>query len=192
MTNTVDRFAIVAIPPGPAPNDALMVGPLDLVMQNIPQTQARADALEELEFARLKADQISTMQNVSRGLQIAAFCDSLQHITRRMDALVTRRAERARRDAEEAERQEQQQIADALSKLPDPDNPAAWSDDGELTTHEPSQPEDKEQLEASEHNDAEGDLPPALTQELPPITGTDPELSGSREPTARNPVSPGW
>lgn len=192
MSNTSDRFAIVAIPPGPTPADALMVGPLEVVMQCLPDTVARADALEELEFARIKSDQISTMQNVNRALQVSAFCDSVQQITRRMDALETRRAERARKDAEEARAREEQQIADALSKLPDPDLPSAWSNDGELTTHPASQSEDVEELEASEHNDNEGDLPVKLTNELPPITGTDPELSGSREPTARNPVSPGW
>ena len=91
-----------------------MVGPLEVVMQCLPDTVARADALEELEFARIKSDQISTMQNVSRALQVSAFCDSVQQITRRMDALETRRAERARKDAEEARAREEQQIADAL------------------------------------------------------------------------------
>ena len=126
------------------------------------------------------------------GVLAAPLCDSVSTRTRRMDTLVTRRAERARKDAEEAKAREEQQISDALSKLPNPDLPASWSDDGELATHPASQPEDVEELEASEHNDNEGDLPVELTNETPVVTGTSPNFSGSREPTAKNPAGVSW
>ena len=188
MSATNDRFAIVPLPPGTSPADALMIGPLDVIMQNLPDTHARADALNDLELHRIKADQIATMQQVSRGMQVASFCDSLNHLSARVDAEVIRRAERRRRDAEEAKALEEKQIADALSKLPDPDMPSSWSDDGELTTREPSQPEDEEQLAATE-TDNEGDLPDKLLEEVPPPLGIDPDVSGTRQPTARSPVA---
>jgi hypothetical protein len=53
MTNT-DRFAIVPLHTGQQPSDdALMVGPLDLIMSNLPDTLARSDAFDRLEAARI-------------------------------------------------------------------------------------------------------------------------------------------
>jgi hypothetical protein len=165
-----DLYCVMAIPPGkPPPAEAKFVGNLSSVLQCIPDTLARIDAIEELEAARIKSDQIATMQQLSRGLQIAAFCDSINTFTRRLDSFEQRRTERIIAEAHARDAEEQQQIADALGNLPDPDQPAAWNDDGELTIHPASQSAQKEQLEASEHptDDTEGDLSAATA--LPPI-----------------------
>jgi hypothetical protein len=191
-----DRFAIIPIPPGPPPADAVMWGDFPTVMQNIEQSHARSDALEQLEVARIKADQIKVMQDVNRGIQVAAFCDSLTHITRRLDSFETRRRERHRRADEERKAEEQRMIEDALSKLPDPDmQTSAWGaegepcpssdDDGDLEVHPPKE---KDELEDTKL-DNEGDLPTSLTREVPPVTGTSPEFTGAREQTNKNPVA---
>ena len=173
MTNTSDRFAIIPVAPGPTPHNAIMTGPLDLIMQNLPDTHSRQDAIEQLEFARIKSDQISTMQNVSRALQVSAFCDSIKHLSARMDALATRRAERARKDAEEAKRQEAQRIQDYLASLPDPDEPHTPGEDpaliededpdpfepSELHTLPASNPRHEQQLRDVEHDADAGGIP---------------------------------
>jgi hypothetical protein len=184
-TNPDDRFAIVPIPPGTAPANSLFVGPLSMVMQNLPDTRARQDAMEELEAARIGAEQIQIMQDVNRGLQAAAFCDAVTHLTRRFDAFQARRDARIKADQEAKEREEQQQIEDALSKLPDPDSPHAWETAGELTPVQASEPAHEEQLAASD----QGDLPAEISKDPP---DTDPELTKAREPTTRNPVGISW
>jgi hypothetical protein len=192
MTNTTgpDRFAIIPIPPGPSPTNSLFVGPLSMVMQNLPDTKARTDAMEELEAARIGAEQIQIMQDVNRGLQAAAFCDAVTHLTRRLDSYVARRTARIKADQEAKEREEQQLIEDALSKLPDPDMPtSAWPDAtfspaGDLHSAEPSEPAHEEQLQADQ-----GDLPAEISRDPP---DTDLELTKARTPSAQNPVGISW
>jgi hypothetical protein len=63
------------------------------------------------------------MQKATRALQVAAFCDSIDTLARRLDSLAARRKERraakARKDAEE----EAKRVQEMLDALPDPDNP---------------------------------------------------------------------
>jgi hypothetical protein len=162
-------------------------------MEYIPQSRARQDAYEELEAARIKSEHIGIMQEANRAIQVAAFCDSVSHISRRLDALEQRRTDRIRAEEEEREAAEQKAIEDALSSLPDPDAPHEWEahPTGDLHDLPPSEPQHEQQLEATEGehpDDNEGDLPNELTEKVPPITGTDPEFPGAREPEARNPV----
>jgi hypothetical protein len=196
MTNT-DRFAIVPLRTGPPPDDALMIGPLDLIMQNLPDTLARADALDRLEAATIKSDQIKIMREAIPAIKALAFCDAasvvLPAIARRFDAYITRRTARLRAEAAEEERQ----IEDALSKLPDPDQPHEWDappPPGELHTHPPTAKISGDQsgtdpvLEpALDPDDAEGDLPNSLTEKTNPVSNTEP----ARQPTARNPAAIG-
>jgi hypothetical protein len=104
-----------------------MVGNLDLLMQQLPDTRARNDAMARLDAARLDAEQISKVQNVTRALQVAAFCDSVTRIGKRLDAYQSRRAARMKADQEQREREEQQQIQQMLDALPDPDEPSPFA-----------------------------------------------------------------
>jgi hypothetical protein len=113
MTHTppspFDRFAIVPLlSAGPAPSDAIVVGPYNEMMEYLPQSVARAEAEERLEQARLKADEITQAQTATRALQVAAFCDAVNRLTGRLDALIVRRTEQALRDAEAAARAERE------------------------------------------------------------------------------------
>jgi hypothetical protein len=194
MTTTFgpERFAIVEIPPGTPPANSLLIGPLDMLMEQIPDTKARSDAIARLDAARLDAEQISKVQNVTRALQVATFCDSINHITRRLDAYQSRRDARLKADQEQREREEQQLIEDQLSKLPDPDAPGPFAPAGDLHDVPPSEPENREELTAIQPEDSEGDLPNELLEDIPLTTGTDPDLSGSQQPTNRNPVGISW
>jgi hypothetical protein len=67
---TLPLFAITPVPDGrAAPDDAIVVGDMREVMTYIPQSAARADAVEQLEKARFSADQIASMQQKTRAVQ---------------------------------------------------------------------------------------------------------------------------
>jgi hypothetical protein len=95
---------------------------------------------------------------------------------------------------------------DALEEQSETHHPFA-----DLHSVDPSEPQHEEQLAASmgdaggvplsygnvptsyeRRTEAEGDLPNELTEKVPPDPGTEPDLSGAREPTARNPVGISW
>src|SRR5262249_54767757 len=116
MPNDPNLFAIVPTTL-PAPADAIVVGPMSEVMEYIPQTIARDNAMAELERARLSAEQIKTAQNKTRDIQLSMLHDAITHLSTRMDAFVERCQAQARRDAEEAEREEAERIQAELDAL---------------------------------------------------------------------------
>jgi hypothetical protein len=121
---TLPLFAITPVPPGhTAPEEAIIVGPYNEVLTYIPQSVARQDAIEELEKARFTADQIASMQQKTRAVQVSMLTDSVNHLCARLDSLLTRRDEQRRLDAEREEEEEQQRIQAELDALPDPDAP---------------------------------------------------------------------
>ena len=118
-----DRFAIVPVVHGPAPDNAIVVGPMSEVFEYIPQSVARADAVEELEHARFTADQIASWQSKTRAVQATMLADSIAHLSTRLDAIIAQRADQARRDAEREAEEEANRIQAELDALPDPDDP---------------------------------------------------------------------
>ena len=62
-------------------------------------------------------------QKATRALQVAAFCESVNTISNRLDALEHRRAEAAAAQAKADEDEEQRRIRQFLDSLPDPDAP---------------------------------------------------------------------
>jgi hypothetical protein len=125
LPSPTDRFAIVQVRHGPAPDDAIVVGPLTEVFEYIPQSAARQDAVEELEKARFTADQIASMQEKTRAVQATMLADSVKHLSARLDSLLQRRDAEARARAKAEEEEEQQRIQAELDALPDPDAPDA-------------------------------------------------------------------
>jgi hypothetical protein len=142
----------------------------------------------ELDREQHRADRQKLRDSAAR---LALSCDMLEqrYIAR----------DRARAEAE-ARKLQEGRIKAALDTLEERE---AETRHGELTTHPPSIPRQEEQFEAMEHpaDDVEeqlhtgpsvledqGDLPNELLEKVPPDPGTDPELSGAREPTYRNPV----
>jgi hypothetical protein len=135
-------------------------------------------------------------------------CDSAARLAIACDAQEQRFIVKQRADEEAKEQQIQadkiKKALDALNGQAEIHHPA-----GDLHSVEPSEPQHKAQL----HPDAggvplsygavplsyerrkaesEGDLPNELTKEVPVDPGTEPELSGSREPEAKNPVGISW
>jgi hypothetical protein len=178
-----EYFAITGpYPPGHIPDNAQMVGPMDLIMQNLPDTLARADALADLELHRISADQIATMQELSRGLQVSTFCDSISSLTRRLDTYEQQRTERIIAEAKARADAEKKAIEDALSRLPDPDLPQSWADPqhtGELHTRPPTAATTGDNSATTDPvlepkldlDDAETEFPPVITKQTSPAPG---------------------
>jgi hypothetical protein len=177
------RFAIVPLPAGPAPVDAIAVGPLSTVMEYVPQSLARAKrdresdrlemhALRTIAVANLRADAViererevearaDTAQEILNGA-IERFVGDVEKLCRRFDAF------------------EQQQMQAKLDELPDPDRP----DDGDheikyAKSGSEAEPTDIDLEPDPDTTNAEdvlgdeypGDLPRELMQGAPPQPG---------------------
>jgi hypothetical protein len=184
--STNDLFAIIPIPTyGSSPANALAIGPLDVVMQNLPDTHARTDSIRAHKAARIDAMATEQRQKATRALQIAAFADSVNSICKRMDALEARRSKKLRQIAAQKDAAEQKQIADYLNTLPDPDNPpASHVNTGDLSPLPPTNTGD----------DNEGDLPAELSRATPPPPGNYPldnpaELDEPLQSKYRQPIA---
>jgi hypothetical protein len=145
------RYAIVPLPAGPAPAEAIVVGGLDDVMSYLPQTVAREkrerdvdnltlQALKTVADANLRADaviaherEVKAREDAARAIVsdgIRRFADSVIKLKHRLDAL-------------EAERNQR-----ALDALPDPD--ACPADNLPPASLPPSADRGREQLAAME------------------------------------------
>jgi hypothetical protein len=193
-----DRYAIIPIPPGPAPAEAIVTGNIDQVFEYIPQSVARDDAMKELDQARLTLDQIAHAQERTRAVQALMLNEALDRLTTRQDSFATKQRERrkeakARRDAAEARR-----IQAALDALPDPDDPHAFaSTPSKIRDDEPpasvGEPLRADLSKEPEPNlEIEGDqstLPNELLEGVPPAPSTYPNSELPKPPVVSQPVS---
>jgi hypothetical protein len=175
--NSTDRFAIVQLHEHqPIPDNTIMQGSMDAVMERIIDSNARNTAMDLLRDARIAADQLEQTraqetQILARGIQ--SLNDTITRLSRRMDAMEEQQSTKMRHDAAlEAKR-----IQDYLNTLPDPDDPVAaaiFPPDGSLHALPPT-------------DDAVGDLPAELSRATPPPG--NPELDEPPQPKFRSPVA---
>jgi hypothetical protein len=99
----------------------IMTGSMSAIMERLPNTTARDAALESM--LRTAADAVEAEQKRDDAVRSAAnaVCDTLTHLTARMDAYIARREAQRKADEEQAARQEQEEIQHYLDQLPDPD-----------------------------------------------------------------------
>jgi hypothetical protein len=165
MTDT-EQYAIVPFR-GKPPSDAICYGSISEVMEYVGQTQARIEAEQRIARARdqLKAD----AEALQRAQKLTA--DAIPRITALGDALVSAREKQARKDAaakKKAEAEaEAKRVQSLLDSLPDPDDPDATGDDGDLQAPQP--PPDKEHLKTESF----GDLPEDIKRGTPAPIGPD-------------------
>jgi hypothetical protein len=179
--NSTDRFAIVQLHEHqPIPDNTIMQGSMDAVMERIIDSNARNTAMDLLRDARIAADQLEQTraqetQILARGIQ--SLNDTITRLSRRMDAVEEQQSTKMRHDAAlEAKR-----IQDYLNTLPDPDDPdaaAIFPPDGSLHALPPTNTD----------SDNEGDLPEELTRATPP-PGNPAELDDPPQPKYRQPVA---
>lgn len=179
----LDRFAIFELPPNVTGHTALFlreaafIGSRNSVLERIHGSRARNDSLRlindaehargTLQSIRQREQDVAKRERAVQSREDAVAERELADAIRKMDATA------ARFDAYDHEQQ-------ANSEENQLTLPPGQEDDGELQTPYEEVDDEAESI---------GDLPPALTKEVPPETGTDPETPGAREPSYRSPVS---
>jgi hypothetical protein len=150
-TSPTELFSIV---PG-ARDDGIIVGSKSAVMENIVDSVARNDAIEEAAKAVVDAEEARELKAEAERLQEMAKTNTVQMITDSINRNLARfDAYLARRDAEEEEA-EQRRIQDEMASLPDPDtpDPLGHQNTGDLHT---LTPHDSDQAEFEEPEDPTG------------------------------------
>jgi hypothetical protein len=197
---TTGRFALIELPEhGPAPTDAIMVGPMSACTEPILGSKGREEAAEILQFCRDSAAQHqqhaarlqqveATLANVRADLSqiIGDFCDYFSEMK------ADREAERQRIAAEEASPAELRAAMDALpvgdGELVEPavdplEGPRNEVDDEEPHGELPEPPLQPSLRKESDPPNADrrypddqpsGALPPELERRTPPPLGTMP------------------
>jgi hypothetical protein len=133
-----DRFAIIPLPDGQAPVNAIAVGPLSMAMEYLPQSHARAkrereadnltmQALKTVAEVRLRADAV-----LEREREVKVQSDAAQAI---MSDAVHRFAQDVIKLSHRFDEFEQRSIQAKLDALPNPD---ASPDDGDLAEVKPA------------------------------------------------------
>jgi hypothetical protein len=180
------RFAIIEIPPGPSPPEAIMVGNMDAVMRCLPQSVANEEQEQRLAQAKEEAAETEQHQAEVRACALQILGDGLEHLSGRLDAFEANRKAREEQAHRDAEAAEAKAIEAYLASLPDPEFPQAMSDEGEFEIKEPP---DVEKYHPEARNEAiSGALPEELSEGSPPETGEFgaplPPASPYRDPTA--------
>jgi septal ring factor EnvC (AmiA/AmiB activator) len=179
------QFEIRPLRDGKPSADALFYGSLPQVMECIPQSVARNEAMQRLATAQEAAQ----LQDETRASALRTITDSLGKIMAHAETLASLRADEARRkaraDAEREAKLEATRIKAWEDSLPDVDDPGddapTHSPSGELHSVAPAQTRSEDVL---------GDLPKELA---PPASGpfTDPDpkdLAYPKTPKYRQPV----
>jgi hypothetical protein len=129
-------FAIVPVPEHtPPPVEAIVVGSLDDVLEYVPQSLSRLEAMQIRDAVGQALDYARQVQDYERSLkeQIQTFNDKcLAPVANRIDSFEKARAQSAKRAEAEQKRRDRQRVQAYIDGLPDPDAP---DDDGELTIH---------------------------------------------------------
>ena len=176
--NLPNRFAIIPVFPSTDTKEAICIGDYKEVMEYIPQSCARDDAMRELDKARLTHDQIAHAQERTRAVQALMLNEALDRLLTRQDSFATKQRERhkqakARRDAAEARRIADAQAASIKAAL---DALNEHHNTGDLHVVEPK--------------DDQGNLPNELLGNVPPAPGTDPVLPGELGKAPDPPAQP--
>jgi hypothetical protein len=186
MSDPNELFAIV---PGSRP-ESIVEGPMSEVMEYIGGSVARAEKEERLAQQEQDAAETEQRQAEVRACAAQMLVNGLTHLSNRLDQFETRRQERAEQAQRDAEAAEYQAIEEMLALHPNPDDPHATGDDGELAAIKPAPDTDTEKYHPEETEDASfsGVLPKELTEE--PVT-SGPYAVSPAEPEFRNPVAIG-
>jgi hypothetical protein len=171
----------------------IMSGPMSMIMENIPDSNARNSALEEAVHAATQAVQAEERLQDARACAAQIISDTVTRLCARLDAYIAHQEEQRRQDEEQAAREEQEEIQRTLDQLPDPDNPdnpdepyatdpkereasLATGDDGDLEIRHEVDPE---RYGPGEREDAEPQAKPVLHYSSVPMS----YIKGKRDAT---------
>jgi hypothetical protein len=136
---------------GPS-GDVIMTGSMNAIMERLPDTSARNDALSTMLDTAVKQVEAEEKLEDARACAVKILTDGITRLTSRLDqfekqrALSAKRAEAARKEAA------QRQVQRYMDELPDPDNPDP--DDQPYST-------DPAERQASLRDQATEGIPPA-------------------------------
>jgi hypothetical protein len=184
---------------GPS-GEVIMTGSMNAILERLPDTHARNDALSTMLDTAVKAVEAEEQLEEARATAAQILSDGITRITHRLDqfekarAISAKRAEAARKEAE------QRRVQRYLDQLPDPDLPddpeafgiippaqdptgTSLEDDGDLEIKKAQDPE----RYGPTDDEGPGDLPRKLEQDVPPLSGsyTNPKpdpLGGPEKP----------
>jgi hypothetical protein len=188
MTDTPSQFAIIPIH-GPPPADAIIHGSLSVVMEQLPDTQARQAAIEHMYRVAADAVEAEERRQAAHDATMRMVADAVTHFVNRMDRIIRRYEDEARHDAEREEQARQDEQAERitaaldalrhhntgdLSPLPPVDQPQ-YEDPDDPDNEEPEdEPEDRDDTLLPRHTPGQstardqGNLPRDLTSATPP------------------------
>ena len=171
--------------------DVIMTGSMSAIMERLPDTSARNDALSTMLDTAVKQVEAEEKLEDARACAAQILSDGITRLATRLDAFEVRREEQQRLDEQEAEREQQRRVQAMLDALPDPDDPDLGdptgiipptratgaeleSDDGDL---EIKHAKDPERYGPGSDDEGPGDLPRELEKGTPPPFGsyTDPK-----------------
>jgi hypothetical protein len=154
--------------------EVIMTGSLDALMERLPDTHARNDALESM--LKIACDAVEAEEKLedARACATKILHDGITRLSARMDAFEKRRAISMKRAHAEAQRSDQQRVQAMLDALPDPDDP------------EPHSFDRKEREATPADQDPEGIIP---APEDPTGASIDPDDVGLEGVTATRPVT---
>jgi hypothetical protein len=173
------QFAIIPLD-GPPPADAIIHGSLATVMETLPDTQARQDAIEHMFKVAADAVEAEDRRQQAHDATMKMVADAVTHFANRMDRIIARYEDEARRDAaaEEQAKQDAQakRITAALDALQhhtagelSPVPPVDEYQYKDPASEDPEDGQDREDTSLARHVPRDqGDLPRDLTASAPP------------------------
>jgi hypothetical protein len=177
---------------GPS-GDVIMTGSMNAIMERLPDTHARNDALSTMLDTAVKQVEAEEKLEDARACAAKILSDGVTRLASRLDAFEKQRALSMKRAEAQRKARDAARVQRYLDELPDPDapEPTAASDDDPLTSHGPVDPEKY----GPANDEAPGDLPRQLERETPPLSGsyTEPKpdpLGGPEDPKqVQQPIS---
>jgi hypothetical protein len=131
---------------GPA-GDVIMTGSMSAIMERLPDTTARNDALSTMLDTAVKQVEAEERAEEARTCAAQILADGITHLTTRLDAYEKQRALSMKRAEAQRKARDAARVQRMLDQLPDPDDP----DD--------LYPFDPKEREASQDQNPEGVIP---------------------------------
>jgi hypothetical protein len=162
---------------GPS-GDVIMTGSMNAIMERLPDTHARNDALSTMLDTAVKQVEAEECADAARACAAQILADGITRITHRLAQFEKQRALSAKRAEAQRKAEGQRRVQRYLDELPDIDDP-----DPEPYSTDPKERE----AELREGDEGTGDLPRELQEKAPPLSGTFTEpapdpLGGPEDP----------
>jgi hypothetical protein len=205
MTDPAPSFAIIPVPDGKPPVNAIAHGSMFAVMERLLDSKSRTAALDLVARAEQAVEQEREREQRDQAIVtngIGALADAITRLSRRLDGI--ERSQVARHQLDAASEATARMLA--LPKdAPDPDAPADYvpSPSGELHGVEPKDPAEHQRAEFDDmggvplsyravpssyvRSGDQGELPAELERRTPP-SGTEPILPVAPLPPFQQPI----